>query len=262
MKTIFAAQSLLHEGQLALTTEQLVNVYPEIMPGRLPLTIRSCPGLIDVGQFAEGRTEAMLSALDGIYAVCGGLLVRWDGSTFTNLGTVGLGRATMQYNGTQVAVTVGGKYYIYDGTSLTEVTGFAFNTVGSVEFMDGYFMTTDVNSDRWAITAINDGTSIDALDFASAESRPDNLVRIIANGGLVWLMGEETVEPWQNTGNADFPFQRISSTVIEKGLRSVGEATRLDNTIFWNSDESRAYRQVDFQPQKISTASVDTSLDA
>lgn len=261
MKTIFAAESRLHEGQRAMTTERLVNMFAEVAPGRLPVTLRSCPGLVQVGQFASGRVEALQSTPDGIYAVCGGKLALWDGATFSTKASVPDGRATTAYNGSEVGIVSGGKYNVWDGTSLTNVNTGAFQDFGAIDMVNGYFLLTEKVGDRHAVTGINDGKTLNALDFASAEYSSDDLRRVVVNGGLIWYMGSQTVEPWQDTGGADYPFSRLSSTVLEKGVRSAPEVVKLDNTIFWNSDEARSYRQVDFQPQKISTHSVDASLE-
>ncbi len=263
MKTLFAAQSLHHEGQRAMTTERLVNMYPEASPGaRLPVTLRSVPGLSQTGQFAAGRTWAMESTADGIYASVGGNLVLWNGSTFTTLGVLPNKATTMAWNGSQLAIASGGTYYVWDGTSLTAPTGGVFEDVGSVDYVDGYIIRTELaGDDRFDLSALNDATTIDPLDFASAEARPDLLKRVLVFGGLIWLMGARTVEPWQNVGATDFPLTRMSTTVLEKGLRDTFESAKLDNTIFWNSDEGRAYRQSDFRPEKISTHAVDATLE-
>lgn len=262
MNTIFAAQSLLHEGQRAMATERLVNMFPEIAPGRQPVTLRSCPGLNQKARITLGQVEAYQSTNDYLYAVAGQRLWRTeDHVTWADLGALPPGPATMAWNGQQVAIAVGGDFFVWKDT-LQEVTGFAFGSVGSVTSEDGYFIVTNTAGDEWAITNLNDGTSIDALDFASAEKRPDGLVRALSSTGMLWLMGANTIEPWQNVGAATFPFQRVASTVLEKGLRSINEAALLDNTIFWNSAEGRAYRQSEFTPQKISTHAVDASLNA
>ena len=261
VSSLFAASSLLHEGQRALTTERVVNMFPEIVPARQQVTLRSVPGLVDQYQAGPGQVRAMVATSTALYTVAGGEFASWDGTTRTLIGIVADGPTTMAVNTSgEVAIAADGTYYLWDGTTFSQPTGGAFSRVGSVDFIDGFFVRSAEDGSAFDITGINDGDALDALDFASAEYKPDKLIRTIVNGGLVWNFGERTVEPWQNIGDADFPFSRLSSSVLEKGLRSSGEVARLDNTVFWVSQEPRVYRITDFAPQKVSTTSVDVSL--
>lgn len=258
---IFAAHSLLNEAQRALTTEDVTNLYVEGTPGREAVTLRSVPGLVQAGQLASGRVRAMQSTKSGIYAAVAGRLVLWAGGTATDVGAISDGPTTMAWNGSQLSLTAGGNNYLYDGSTLRRIPGAAFDKIGSVEYVDGYFARTELNGQLHDISALNDGSVYDGLDFASAEKRPDDLVRVITNGGLIWYMGTDTVEAWQNTGATDFPFARVPSAVSEKGLRAVDHVAGHDNTIFWVSGEGWVYRMGEaYQPQKISTSAVDYAI--
>jgi len=58
----------------------------------------------------------------------------------------------------------------------------------------------------------------DALEFATAEKGPDNLVRVFDNNTDILLCGDETIEFWNNTGEGTPPYQRVTGGVIELGL--------------------------------------------
>lgn len=260
VSTLFAAQSNLNEGQRAQTTERLINMYPELAPGRLPVAIKSAPGLRNVAQLGTGRVEAFVSARDTLYAVVNGSLVSWDGSTVTELAGITGGRATMAWNGSQVAISAGGAYRVWDGSNLLAPVGGNFSRTGSVDYMDGYVIRAEAGGAAFDITGLLDATALDALDFATAETNPDYALRALASNGILWLIGEETVEAWQNAGQTDFPFTRLSSTVIEKGARSAYEVAPMDNSFFWVSNEPKAYRQTNFAPERVSTHAVEASL--
>jgi hypothetical protein len=77
----------------------------------------------------------------------------------------------------------------------------------------------------------------------------------------VALFGSETVEYWSNTGNADFPFERIAGAINEKGLRGVFTVTRTDNSIYWVDRDGVVRRQdAGYSPLRISTHAVEESL--
>lgn len=88
-------------------------------------------------------------------------------------------------------------------------------TVNSVDFMDGYFLFTTKEGLLYA-SQLND-TATSALSFASAESKPDGLVRGMVYGGAFYAMGTNTIEAWLNVGGSPFPLQR-TPTVMPIGL--------------------------------------------
>lgn len=256
---VFAAESAKDEAQPGQNTARLLNMYAE--GGENGVSIKSAPGLIEQIQLGFGQVEAMLSTHDGIYAAVGGNLVLWDGSSVSTLGSIPGGPATMATNGTQVGVVSGGDLHVLEGSSLTQSTGAVFSEIGSISIIDNFWIITQADGQLWAY-ALADATSFDALDFASAEYRPDNLRRVVTTSALAYLMGETSVEPWQITGEADLPFQRFASTSLEKGLRTAGEVALLDNTFMWVSDEGRAYRNHEFTPKIISTDPVAAAMEA
>lgn len=100
----------------------------------------------------------------------------------------------------------------------------------SLDFSDGYFgITTAQNA--WQVGAIDDASAWDGLDFATADGDPDALIRIAALQAQFYLFGEKTVEVWQDTGNADFPYQR--SFVIPIGIFGANSLAKVAETIAW-----------------------------
>ncbi len=167
---LFTAQSSLHDSEPQSTPSRLVNMFPESTTTQeQPILLRSCPGRTAITT-VTGAVRAMIGDSTTIYLAAGGRLWSFDGTTATNLGAIADDvSTTLAQNPTQVAVVAGGNYYIYDGATVTEVTGLAFTSMGSVDFMDGFFLLTELDGARHAISALNDGTSLNALDFASAE---------------------------------------------------------------------------------------------
>ena len=82
-----------------------------------------------------------------------------------------------------------------------------FNSVCSI---DGYFIITCSGGDFY-ITGI-DTITVDPLDFAAASTNSDGLMRGIRRGPELVLLGARSTEFWRNTGNVDFPFERVHSS--------------------------------------------------
>jgi hypothetical protein len=64
--------------------------------------------------------------------------------------------------------------------------------------------------------------SWDALDFATAEREPDSLLDIMNLGDNIWLFGQQTIESWAHTGDADLPFSRIEQVAFDQGIMDTG----------------------------------------
>lgn len=60
--------------------------------------------------------------------------------------------------------------------------------------------------------------SIDPLNFAEAESEPDEVISAMAVADQFWLFGQSTTEAWVPTGDADVPFQPIRGQAFARGV--------------------------------------------
>lgn len=95
--------------------------------------------------------------------------------------------------------------------TFTEITDADFTANGNpngVAFVDGYFVfTTDAK--KIIVSALNDPTSYNALDFGSAEADPDGCVCPFVYKNQLYIAGERTIEVFNNIGGTEFPFQRV-----------------------------------------------------
>jgi hypothetical protein len=79
---------------------------------------------------------------------------------------------------------------------------------------------------------VYDGTTWGALQFATAESNPDNLIAVSADHGVLFLLGERTTEIWGPSGTTTV-WQRIGASGIEWGLAAKWSFDRFgDDEIF------------------------------
>lgn len=60
-------------------------------------------------------------------------------------------------------------------------------------------------------------TTIDPLDFATAERSPDAIYGVQVFGDQFWLPGESTTEVWYVSGNPDAPMERLQGVVYDRG---------------------------------------------
>jgi hypothetical protein len=134
----------------------------------------------------------------------------------------------------------------------------------TVGYLDGYFVFNEPGSQRVWVTSLLDGTSVDPLDFASAEGSPDGLVSLIVDHREAWLFGNNSVEVWYDSGAVDFPLTRIQGAFNEIGCSAPYSVAKLDNGIFWLGSDARGrgivYRANGYTGQRISTHAVEWQI--
>jgi len=251
---------------------RMVNLFPEIIPegGLEPAFLQRAPGLTPLLTLGLGVDEVRgLWAYRGfMYAVCGDKLYKIDSAyAVTELGTIaGSGPVSMADNGTQLFIAANGPGYIYNATTnvFAPITDPDFTGAGTVTYLDGYFVFNEPNTQLIWVTELLDGTSVDPLDFASAEGDPDDVVGLIADHRELWVFGVNSVEVWYNSGATDFPLQRIQGAFNEIGCAAAYSIAKMDNGLFWLGQDARGqgmvYRANGYTGQRISTHAVEWQI--
>jgi hypothetical protein len=257
MRIPLPLQSYRHRS-LPVSCQRLVNLFAEQQPpaAAAPAVLLSTAGLKPWVVLDGGPIRGLHAMGELLFAVAGSTVwqVRANGSAL-NVGSVTPGAAPvmMSDNGAQLVIVTDPDAYVCDGTSVAPITSPAFPGASTVDYLDGYHIFTSPLSGQFFISALLDATAYDALDFASAESSPDPLVRVLVDHREVWLFGRRSVELWTNTGDAAFPFARQPGAVLEVGCAAAGSVAKLDNSVYWLATDGVAYRAQGYQPQRIST---------
>jgi hypothetical protein len=248
---------------------RMVNLFPEILQeGKEPAYLQRCPGLLNLATIGDGPIRglwAFSSDNTVAFVVSGNSLYKINTSyTPTLLGTVaGTGPVSMADNGTQLFIAANGPSYIYNNQTnvFAPITDPDFPGAVTVGYLDGYFVFNEPNSQKIWITQLLDGTSVDPLDFASAEGSPDGVVGLIVDHRQVWVYGTNSVEVWYDTGASDFPLQRIDGAFNEIGCISAYTIAKMDNSLFWLGADARGqgivYRANGYTGQRVSTHAVE-----
>ena len=249
---------------------RMINLFPELVPegGKEPAFLQRAPGLRSLVTLGVGPVRGLWTFGDYGYAVSGNTLYKIDDQwVATAKGTVaGTGPVSMVDNGTQLFIAAGATGYIYNANTdvFAQITDPDFPGATTVGFLDGYFVFNEPNSQKFWVTALLDGTSVDPLDFASAEGSPDDLVSLIVDHREVWLFGQTSVEVWYNAGLPDFPLARIQGAFNEIGCAAPFSVAKLDNGVFWLGADARGkgivYRSNGYNGTRISTHSVEWQI--
>jgi len=248
------AQGFYVDESIPVSSQQCVNFYPHI-PQTKTITDGSLIGTsgIDLACAIDGVCQAS-HTMDGIpYFVGGGefTFIYYTEDTFGNRtyfkqvwAPPNLGATStimMADNGYQLAVLLTNSstvlnLYIYDVVNgLIQISDVDFDGPANfVVYHDGYFVFSKANSNKFFISDLRDGRFYDALDFASAESDPDNIVALGVLNGLLYIFGTRTYEQWQNTGvGAGFPYTKATSGSQQKGCSAPLSLTEFNGSLVW-----------------------------
>lgn len=242
---------------------KLVNAYAQQSEGDKAdaFMAMAIPGLdlfSDVSAFPVRGTHEMAGTL---YTVIGATLysIASDG-TESSLGTIGGTLPVMMAdNGSQLAIQGGSgnnQGYVLDSGVLN--TGILnLPPVSNVIYIGGYFVWSVFDSDQFVISALGDGLTYDPLDVATVEGDPDNIVGMINSHNQILFAGAETIEPWDNTGAADFPFERSGAAFIERGITDRDSLIKIDNSVQFVGNDKIVYRLNGYETLRISTHAIE-----
>lgn len=223
----------------------VINMYAEQAPTEdRGVMLQSRPGLGDrEADMGAGPVQQLflrdLVLSSALYGVSGGYL--YEGTT--QIGAVdGSGFCSMAGNEIGLMATAGETLYFYDGATLNAVAfpdaaDVAHVTVGGSRY---WLVRKDTGKIYWTDALESD---VDALDFATAESLPDRALQTLwVDGGLI-IFGSESVEFWQQTGNANLPITPLINMVLEKGLKATGCATTYGPTFAFVTSDNQVAMQ-------------------
>jgi len=246
-----------------VSSQTIVNGYVEVSQQSGP-AIYGGPGLTLFATCGDGPIRGVLDFSGTLVVVSGQTLY-----TVTQTGAVapidtigGTGAVVMAHNGAQVVIVAddANTSYVLDGATVSAITDPDFPIASSVDFIDQYFVFTRKGTQQFFVSALADGTAYDATDVASAEAKPDNLLRVIVDNREVMLFGTKSGEGWYNAGDADFPLAR-STTFVEYGLVGRDAVAKADNTIFWLAADNTIRALRGGTPQVISDHAVSNTIE-
>ncbi|MGL4494250.1 MAG: hypothetical protein ACRCUX_00435, partial [Beijerinckiaceae bacterium] len=217
----------------------LIPVADESGTAKDAFIFRDLPGLIS--RIAIGAECRAFTTINGrLYGVFGAKLYRINADhTTTELGALGSssGRCGLTSNAMQIVAGDGVSLYVY-----TVATGqwqsFSYPGTARVECLDEYVLFIHRESQQFGWTNIGDATSLDALNFASAEGSPDNLIDFIVDHREILLGGLDSIEPWTSVGG-DTVFSRSGGAFIEMGVSAPFVMQKAGGSVYFAGSSGR-----------------------
>jgi len=260
-------------NSVAIDAQRCVNWYPratESQRGKEAevMALVDRPGyseLVDVGTGLPQRGS--IETTTGVYyTVNGGKIFRvnsdWSSVEIGTLST-STGHVSMIDNGIQLVIVDGTyAYYITLATDVfSNLTDVDLESFIQVTYQDGYFIF--IGADKFQISGLL-GIGVGGLDFATSEGSPDDIVGGLSLERSLYVFNERTTEIFFNSGNADFPFERMEGAFLEVGCGArFSIAKTKDHLFFLARDKDGAglvYRARGANMQRISTHVIEQKI--
>lgn len=236
-----AARRLARRRTLRATSERHVNLMlKRTEPGQEKAGFyrEQVPGL-SLLQTLSGAIRGMYWADSRFFVVAGSGLYELDSSfTATQLGTLSTstGWVDMTHGLLSLVVVDGLNGYVFglDDGVFARIENAAFYGSRRVTFLDGKFQFVRPDSQQFYWTSgVDEADTYDALDFASAEGAPDNIVAHLVDHRELWFFGVSSTEVWSPYPNGEQVYARNNGAAIEVGCAAAMTPQKIDNTIYW-----------------------------
>ena len=217
---------------------------------------RPMPGLSAVCAL-PGQFRGALRVGDLLYVVAGtsALTVATDGTVTTLAGTVaGTGPVSLArnyrtstdddgqpYEDPDIVCVSSAAVYVLTASGVTAYPDPDLPRPSSVCQVSNYFVFPSADVPGQLYQSDVNTTAVDALDFATIA---DRIRRVVPVNGYLVIMGETELQVWQDAGNDEWAFSRVS--VVPVGLRSpfavAGHEAGWSGPLLFVSEDGQVHR--------------------
>ena len=228
---------------LPLSAQVTRNFWPQAIDNpsaKSAYVLEGWPGLssFSTGSGADGGQFEHNGIL---YHVCGTTLytVAYDG-THTSRGAIaGSGPCVFGALGSSVVIVRAGVASVWNGSALAIVSG--VGAPNSCTHLNNQ-MLYDSGGGRFCVSDVGAPATINALNYATAESLADDLLRVYAFDEHAYLFGNKTIEQWWNSGVGNPPFDRVQGVIIQVGLKAIFSVASNKDSLYFLGTDFRVYR--------------------
>lgn len=257
-----------------LAANRCINLYPELVEtkeGKAVGALYGCPGQDLLATIGTGPIRALHSNLgDGkLYAVSGSQVYQCvasgSGLAGTLLGSIGTitGPCSIIDNGSQIAIFDGANGYLWNGAAFSTLA-LPFSSPVTASYQDGFGIVNSLVNDTWWQSNYRDLSTWQALNFGTADSKPDPVVALYSINREVYLLGSSGTEVWVNAGAPGFAFSRLQGVYMEIGCVAPFSVAKLGESLVWLSQDDQGQGIVvqkrGYQAQPISSHALVTAI--
>lgn len=224
-------------------------------------------GALTDGTLGSGTDRGSFKHRDVLYKVSGTAFytVSSTGVHTAATGSVlGTDRCIFTGIGDDIVIVTEGKAFLFDKSAgtITEIVDGDLETPNGAATLNNQVIY-DGDDARFGVSDVGDATSIDGLNYATAEIAPDDLQRpyVIEGQEVLYLMGTSTIEQWWNSGSGNPPFDRIQAGGIPVGLKALHSVADNGDVMYFLGDDLLVYALSGSSKRPISNISITNSIE-
>lgn len=242
---------------LPLSAQVTRNFWPQKQsdPKSLSPNILACfPGLKSFATQTGGADRGMFENKGILYKVTGTTLYTVSaGGIHTSRGTIAGGdRCIFGAIGDSIIIVTGGIPYIWDGVTLATITDIDLQTPNSVAVLNNQAIY-DGDGGTFVVSEAGDGTDIPALNYATAETDADDVLRVFTLRQNLLVFGDKTMQPYWNTGDGSPPFDPIITGNVFVGLGAIHSVANNATVCYFYGADDMVYVLQGYNAAVIST---------
>lgn len=204
---------------------RLLNMFAVPIPAETGKPVRAAlvptPGRVqrlDLGAEIQGLYCEAGVRNGALFAVAGGTLYSISSSwAATSIGTIGgTGDAVFAGLRDNLYVARTQKPWRWNGSALTQVSDVDAPDATSLLVLSQRLVASENGADTYYWSDVLDGTAWEALGFATAEQRPDEIRRMIRLSGQIIAGGASSIEIIRATTSTSLPFANITGQSIDE----------------------------------------------
>ena len=200
-----------------------------------------------------------------LFGVRDDTLLSWDSAgAQTTIGTIGSAGGPVDFaaNLFQLGIADGNALWVYNGSTLVQSPNYVAGT--RIGVVDQRLVFIEQSTQKFGFSGLGDMMSIDAADFFSAESVPDNLVSMAIVYGEAFMLGEYSGEIWSSVDPPE-TFRRNKSAYIEYGCAAAHSLQLAGGSCVWLGRNQRGQASVlqlqGYQGKAVSTRAIEERFE-
>lgn len=230
---------------LELSAQRTINFWPQLQDSKASKAQHTLESFHGLKAFSTGTglNRGVFENLGTFYKLSGTTLSSVSSAgVVTTLGTIpGDSRAVFDGFGTSIVIAVDGVAYTWDGSTLTTGNDVDFETPQTVTTINNRAIY-DGDNGRFAVSDVGAALTIDALNYATAETIPDNLLRPYRFNTTVYMFGSKHIEQWwNNPAVKNPPFSRIEGGLITIGLGAIHSIANDGTLVYFFANDNQVY---------------------
>ena len=117
-------------------------------------------------------------------------------------------------------------------------------------WLDGFFLLFARNGQFFHSN--HNSLTFDQLDFATAETKPDETIGAATFQRRIWVFGSNSIEVWYNAGGADFAFKRDVGFNVEFGCAARDTIQKTEYAVLFLGSNGMVYAVESSRPVRVS----------